>query len=630
MAGFIVIAVASNQIAQLFVKIKLPLITGFLVMGILSGPFILDLIPWESTNNLNFVNDISLGFIAFAAGSELYLRELSGRMKSITWMTVGQLGVTFILGSLGVYYLADQFPFMQTMSTASKVSVSILAGTIFVARSPASAIAVINELRAKGPFTQTAIGVTVLKDVLVIILFAINLSIAETLVNGEQFDLFLLLRLLNELILAFLLGYIVGRTLEIVLSIQSHPYLKSVLILTTGYAAFVFAHSLRSISIEYLPYEIHTEPLLICIIGGFVVTNYTRYRPEFLKIVHDIGPLIYVAFFTLIGASMSLDMLMRVWPIALIFFSLRLGCMVIAGVIGGYLGGDPWKLNRIAWMPYVTQAGVGLGLATLVAEEFTLWGQEFATIIIAVIVLNQFVGPPLFKWSINHVGESHVKGSGHELAVHEALIFGLDGESLALARQLKSHSWNVKLVKLGSEANIEEITDIDVKSISEISLEELQNIEAQKSDAIIMMLSDAKNFLICKMAYEEFGTKDLVVRLNERGNFDRFHDLGALIVEPTSAIVSLLDHLVRSPQATSLLLGMHKDQDTIDVEVLNKGLHGIALRDLRLPADIIILSIKRGDEVLISHGYTRLRLHDIVTVVGSIKSIDKVTLLLES
>jgi len=128
------------------------------------------------------------------------------------------------------------------------------------------------------------------------------------------------------------------------------------------------------------------------------------------------------------------------------------------------------------------------------------------------------------------------------------------------------------------------------------------------------------------MAYQYYGTSVMVVRLNDRKYFEKFHKLGALIVEPSTAMVSLLDHFVRSPLATSLLLGMQEDQDTRDVEVLNPNLHGIFLRDLRLPSDVIILSIKRGGQMIISHGYTRLRLGDIVTLVGSIESLDNVAL----
>ena len=164
LAGFIIIAVASNQISKLFLRVKLPLVTGLLVMGIIAGPYVLNLIPLEAIADLDFVNDFALAVIAFTVGAELYLRELRSRFRSITGMTIAQLIITFSLGSLAVFFLSEYIPFMQRMNIESKIAVSILAGTIFIARSPASAIAVVHEMRAKGPFTQTAIGVTVLTD----------------------------------------------------------------------------------------------------------------------------------------------------------------------------------------------------------------------------------------------------------------------------------------------------------------------------------------------------------------------------------------------------------------------------------------------------------------------------------
>ena len=83
---------------------------------------------------------------------------------------------------------------MAEMPEKHKFAIAILFGTIFVARSPSSAIAVINEMRASGPFTKTVMGVTVVKDVLVIILFAIFILLSKKhLLMEEQLDsLFLL------------------------------------------------------------------------------------------------------------------------------------------------------------------------------------------------------------------------------------------------------------------------------------------------------------------------------------------------------------------------------------------------------------------------------------------------------
>ena len=95
------------------------------------------------------------------------------------------------------------------------------------------------------------------------------------------------------------------------------------------------------------------------------------------------------------------------------------------------------------------------------------------------------------------------------------------------------------------------------------------------------------------------------------------------------AMVNLLDHFVRSPNAASILLG-DSTQDTVDVEVRNEDIHGMTLRDLRFPADVIVLSVMRKGQIVISHGFTRLRLGDIVTLVGRKESVDNVRFKLES
>ena len=93
--GFVIIAISSNHISKAVLKIKLPLITGFLVFGILVGPYGLKLITNKAVENLHFVNEISLAFIAFAAGAELYIKELRKSFRSIVWNTLGQFIITF-------------------------------------------------------------------------------------------------------------------------------------------------------------------------------------------------------------------------------------------------------------------------------------------------------------------------------------------------------------------------------------------------------------------------------------------------------------------------------------------------------------------------------------------------------
>jgi len=203
--GFLIVALASNQIAILFQKINFPLITGLIITGIIAGSSLLNFIEKETLDDLEFLNEIALAIIAFSAGSELYLNDLRSRLKSIKWMVIGQLVITFVMSSALIYYAANYIPFMSQLPNASRFGIATLFGTIFVARSPSSAIAVINEMRANGPFTKTVMGVTVVKDVLVIILFAICFSLTKTLINGDSIGFLFFVILFLELLMSFAL-----------------------------------------------------------------------------------------------------------------------------------------------------------------------------------------------------------------------------------------------------------------------------------------------------------------------------------------------------------------------------------------------------------------------------------------
>ena len=275
--GVLIVALAANSIAKVFQKIKLPLITGFIITGIVAGSSMLNFISKESLHKLDFLIDIALSIIAFSAGAELYLDDLRSRINSIKWMTIGQLLITFILSSLGIFYIANNIPFMSEMDVNSKVAVSILFATIFVARSPSSAIAVINEMRANGPFTKTVMGVTVVKDVLVIILFAISFSLAKAFINNESIGLYFILILLFELVLSFGIGILAGNFIKLIFLIGANEKIKSVLIILSGYSIYLLAALIESSTSNIFGHGIIVEPLLICIIAIIDMCNCYRY-----------------------------------------------------------------------------------------------------------------------------------------------------------------------------------------------------------------------------------------------------------------------------------------------------------------------------------------------------------------
>ena len=132
--------------------------------------------------------------------------------------------------------LTDFIPLVNEMPVIGKVAVSLLAGSILVARSPSSAIAIIKELRAKGPFTQTALGVTVIMDAVVIVDFALNSSLADVLLNNIGMNLGFVLLLAVELAISIALGLVVGKILEFAASRRWNIGATTAFVLLIGYA----------------------------------------------------------------------------------------------------------------------------------------------------------------------------------------------------------------------------------------------------------------------------------------------------------------------------------------------------------------------------------------------------------
>lgn len=621
--GFLVVAMASQQIGQLFQRIHLPLITGFLITGLVAGPYALGLISESTVEQLRFVDQIALAFIAIAAGVELNIRQLSKRLKGIVWITVIQGVAIFILSVAAIMLLAGEISFLADLGTAGQVAVALLAAAVLIARSPSSAIAVVNELKAKGPFTGLALGVTVIMDVVVIVLFAVNSSIAAAIMTGAPLAVGTILLVLGEVALSVLVGLTLGLVLDRILALKLPGGVQMIGLLGAGFGIYQLSAFVRSWTHENLPVEVLLEPLLICMVGGFWVANYSSRSFDARKLVEEIGPGVYVAFFTLVGASLEISALLELWPLTVIFFFVRLVGLMVGNILGGSLAGDPRRLNRVGWMAYVTQAGISVGLAKQIAVEFGSLGETLATLLLAVIVVNQIVGPPMFKRVLRYLGEANI--SEEPKRRHTALIVSLDYQAVALAQQLALHGWTVKIATRQQVPDAEEqAAEVETVHIDDLSLESLREAGADKAECLIALTQDEESYEVCRLAYENFGTQQMVVRLSEHENAEHFRSLGATVLDPSTAIVSLLDHTIRSPSSTALLLGQNGGQVMEDFELSNPQFAGRSLREVRLPLDTLVVAIDREGEKLVCHGHTRLELGDRVSVIGSPDSLEEV------
>lgn len=188
--------------------------------------------------------------------------------------------------------------------------------------------------------------------------------------------------------------------------------------------------------------------------AGFTLTNLTSSRRTFMRVLHASSAPVYIAFFTLTGMLLQLGSLLNNLPAAALICVLRLAGIVAGSYVGGAWGGVEVAHRDRYWMVFITQAGVTLGLIVQ-AEESLKWGPAFGTCVTAAVMLNQLIGPPLFKAAVLAVGEAHCAYQPAEgpipVGVHAplrpqpraALIVSSDAdpEALALRERLEARGW---------------------------------------------------------------------------------------------------------------------------------------------------------------------------------------------
>lgn len=397
---------ASHILGRLLSTLGLPLITGYLLAGIVLGPEGLALISLEVKDRLLTINQIALGLIALSAGGELALGRLRPQIRSIAWVSGLQttLVLTVTAGSLIGYELLARSIGLPVLIRAGLdlqhvVAMGLILGLVATANSPASTVAVINELRARGPFTTLAIGTTVVKDVLVILLMALVLMISKGFVDSTGgLDPSLLARIPLEVAASLAVGAALGLLLI--------TYLARINKEVALFLLAVVVMAIELVALVETRFHFHLHFLLVFIAAGFVVENVSAKGDLLIQALERSSLPVYVIFFTFSGVGLDLGSLRLLWPMALAFVLWRGFLLYVSTYAGTRIASEDATTRQLSWTGFVAQAGISLGLAELVAQQFPHMGAQIRTFVLAVVAINQLVGPVLFGWAIRRVGES--------------------------------------------------------------------------------------------------------------------------------------------------------------------------------------------------------------------------------
>ncbi len=386
-------------------RMGLPRLTGYIVAGLLVGPSVIGILESDIVENLGPLDDLASTFIALVAGGELRLALLRGHWRSIfAWIGGQSLAVPLVVIG-GIFLAAPVVPGLPA-GGSRLLAAAVVIAAISLARSPAATVAVIDESNARGPFTETVLAVTIAMDTLVILLFGGAMSFAGMLVTpGAAFNGGIFLGLGAEIGLSIVMGVLVG--FLVILAVRVMHLDLPVLLAALAFLITRLSREISSVLEHRWDVHLHLEPLLVALTAGIVVQNLSRRGEAFTEALERIAPPIYVIFFGLAGASLDLGALRSSWILVLLLIGLRAFGLYFGSWIGAAAARDEPAWRWLAGWTSMSQAGVSLGLAAEVARRYPEWGPSVSTPLVAVIAVNQLMGPALLDRALRKSGETH-------------------------------------------------------------------------------------------------------------------------------------------------------------------------------------------------------------------------------
>ncbi|MEA3281538.1 MAG: cation:proton antiporter [Euryarchaeota archaeon] len=377
-------------------KLKFPMITGYIIIGVFLSPSLLNIIPREIVGELDIITNVALGIIAYMIGGGLHWVDLQKLAKSITWIVPFEsLGawflVTLVLAISGPLIIPNE-TFWQTY-----FPMAFVIGAISCATAPAATMAIISEYRAKGPFITTLLAVVGLDDAIAVMAFAIASGISLPLVNtAESISLYQMLgipfiyiveSISIGIVFAIVLMYMIrlARTRELLLVV-----VFGMIILCTGVSTYL------GLSL-----------ILANMVAGFIIINKVK-RRELFDVVEEIEDLVYVIFFVLAGLHFDLSVMKSAGMLAILIVITRCLGKYIGVRAGARISHAPDNVKKYLGFALLPKAGVTVGLVLLASIQFPTFGVLMLNAVLASTIINELIAPPLTKYAIFKAGEAKV------------------------------------------------------------------------------------------------------------------------------------------------------------------------------------------------------------------------------
>ncbi|HCI73085.1 MAG TPA: cation/H(+) antiporter [Lachnospiraceae bacterium] len=379
---------AGMFMGRMMKHIKLPNVTGYLLAGLLLGPYFLpalgcpfSVLSESFISGIGIISEVALGFIAFSIGNEFrisYFKKVGAAPLIIASME-SLFAVVVVVAVL--------------ILTRHDVAFSLVLGSIAAATAPAATIMVINQYRAKGPVTSTLLSVVAIDDATALILFSVSTAIASSMAGRGSNPVVSILIPVGQILAALAIGGAMGFLLLIPMRYFKKKGNRLALI-----CGFLFA----AIGIADL---LGLSSLMLCMALGATVANLSTESEQIISIAESVTSPIYILFFVASGAGLQVSVLKTVGLIGVIYIVGR----IIGKLFGAWLGARMSKceaaVSKYLGPCLLPQAGVAIGLTLLAGQIVPEYAPTIRAVVLAGTLVYEIIGPGITKMSLTKAGE---------------------------------------------------------------------------------------------------------------------------------------------------------------------------------------------------------------------------------
>lgn len=367
---------------RLLKLVKLPNVTGYLIAGLVLGPFVTKILSAEQVESLSVISNMALSFIAFTVGLSF---------KRSYFKRVGMTPVVIaLLEALVAVFLVQG----ALIAAGFDVAFSIVLGAIAAATAPAATIMVIKQYGAKGPVTDTLMAVVAIDDAVALFAFGFAVSIAGVISGNGGGNIFLsILQPLWQVFLSLLIGAVMGVLFKIPLRFFKKSGNRLIIII-----GFVFMTSA-------LATLCGVSELLACMALGSVFCNISTESDSINDLCDFFTPPLFELFFVVSGAGLDVSVLPQIGVMGAIYVVVRCVGKYLGAFIGAKIMKAPDAVAKYIGPTLIPQAGVAIGLTIVAQSVVPHYAAQVRAVILCGTLIYELVGPAITKITLKKAGE---------------------------------------------------------------------------------------------------------------------------------------------------------------------------------------------------------------------------------